>query len=148
MHTVPGGVQDQAPPAHLPIGLEPPDYLHYLYSEGHQADGKQTPCDGHPVSPGFAPRQRYQQARCRDKEPPLGPTNGVSLGTTQKGRWDAAQAICHPFLHRHAQHGANEGQGLLGALERRHRAGNRPPQGRLGRGVLRATIPSPRGTSG
>lgn len=95
--------------------------------ERHQADGKQRPCGGHPVWPRLCEHcQGYQQARCEDKEPPLGPTNGVFLGTTQKDRMGWAPAICQPFPHRRTQQGANKGQDLPGGLERRHRAGKPP----------------------
>lgn len=56
------------------------------------------------LSPGLPrrPALRYQQAHFKDKEPPLGPTNGIILGTTQKDRMGWGTGSCHPVLHQHS----------------------------------------------
>lgn len=94
---------------------------------------------GQPAHPGlpWGPRtaQRYQQARCEDKGPQPGPTNGVILGTTQ-ARTGWAQAICHPLLHQHMNQVLNGG---------RHPSEVRRtvPRRWLGRNLLRATVSVP-----
>lgn len=68
------------------------------------------------LSPGLPrrPAQRYQQAHSEDKAPPLGPTNGIILGTTQKDRMGWGTGVCHPVLHQHAPQEQNKDQRLCG----------------------------------
>lgn len=56
------------------------------------------------LSPGLPrrPAQRYRRAHSEDKEPPLGPTNGIILGTTQRDRMGWGTGVCHPVLHQQA----------------------------------------------
>lgn len=85
--------------------LTPPDYL-YPWNVTSLA-GKQRPLSctepaATPSHPGLSrgPAQRYQTSRSTDKEPQLGPTNGIILGTTQKDRmgWGPGSSVILSFI--------------------------------------------------
>lgn len=88
------------------------------------------------LSPGLPrrPAQRYQQAHSEDKAPPLGPTNGIILGTTQKDRMGWGTGVCHP-VHQHAPQEQNKDQRSCGETML--------PEGSWGRNALRVIISIP-----
>ena len=110
----------------------------------------QDPCTiqapGRPVSSGLRrePAQCYQRVDSKDKESPLGPTNGVILGTTQKDRcgWGLRSPVILSFSST-----LNEGQTKTSACLEGQR-GPVLPEGHspgwwLGRDVLRGTVSTP-----
>lgn len=141
------GVKDQvrqAPPltSHLHTqALSPPDYL-YSWNVTSLA-GKQRPLSctkpaATPSHPGLprGPTRRYQTSRPKDKEPQLGPTNGIILGTTQdRMGWGPGPSVSLSFIST-----LNEGQ-----IKDQHltKGWKTTPPKALGRNLPRVTIPSP-----
>lgn len=151
-HTTLGGCHGQAPPRRHACAVRL--RAHWtIYTSGMSPGrlGSSDPCNAPSarpppcLGPGLprAPAQHYQQARSEDKELPLGPTDGIILGTTQRTGREGAQIICHPFLHRHAKRRRNKDQrpfrGWRGSTERKILL----PKGSWGRNPLGATVSIP-----
>lgn len=130
----------------------------FIPLECHQVTGKQRLLQHvkatatAPSRPGASerPHSALSASPSEDKEPPLGPTNGIILGTTQKDRtgWRPGSSVIPSLINTQNKNGTKTRARLGGGGRRLHRGEYQPPKGTWERNLLRTTLLPPHSASG
>ena len=125
----------------------------FIPLECHQVTGKQRLLQHvkatatAPSRPGASerPHSALSASPSEDKEPPLGPTNGIILGTTQKDRtgWRPGSSVIPSLINTQNKNGTKTRACLGGGGEEAPPRGISAPQRHLGKEFAQNDPPSP-----